>query len=97
MIVAGHITTVMGVLLSCICIFILLAIMKPSGYAAVSNTASELAKPAPGLMQNSHALMFVLFMDAIFGNVGAGSFISFMLPNTAKQDQKGETATINPE
>lgn len=97
MIAAGHITTVMGVLLSCLGVFILLAIMKPSGYTAVSQTANELSKPTPGLMENAHALMFVLFMDAVFGNVGAGSFVSFLLPNTAKQDQKGETSTINPE
>jgi hypothetical protein len=71
--------------------------MKPSGYTAVSQTANELSKPTPGLMENAHALMFVLFMDAVFGNVGAGSFVSFLLPNTAKQDQKGETSTINPE
>lgn len=97
MIAAGHITTVMGVLLSCIGVFILLAIMKPSGYMAVSHTASELSKPAPALMENSHALMFVLFMDAVFGNVAGGSFVSFLLSNTAKRDQTGETATINPE
>lgn len=97
MIAAGHITTVAGVLMSIVGVFILLAIMKPIGYATVSQTTNELAKPTPGLEGNGHALLFVLLMDAIFGNVGAGSFISFLLPNTAKQDQKGETATINPE
>lgn len=97
MVVAGHITVVMGVLLSCIVIFILLAIMHPSGYKAVSQTANELAKPTPGLSGNTHALLFILFMDAVFGNIGTGSFISLMLPATAKRDQTGETATINPE
>ncbi len=97
MIAAGHITTVMGILLSCVAIFILLAIMKPVGYATVSQTATELGKPAPALMENGHALMFILFMDAVFGNVAAGSFVSFLLSNTAKRDQTGETSTINPE
>lgn len=97
MIAAGHITTVMGVLISCAVIFILLAIIKPVGYAAVSQTTKELANPAPALQENGHALMFILFMDAVFGNVGAGSFVSFLLPNIAKQDQTGETSVINPE
>ena len=97
MIAAGHIATVMGVLISVVVVFILLAIMKPVGYATVSQTTKELAKPTPGLEGNGHALLFILIMDTIFGNVGAGSFVSFLLPNTAKSDQKGETATINPE
>ncbi len=97
MIAAGHITTVAGVLMSIVGVFILLAIMQPEGYSTVSHTATELSKPTPGLEQNGHALMFVLIMDAVFGNVGAGSFVSFLLPNTAKQDQTGETETINPE
>lgn len=96
-IAAGHITAAMGVILSCLCIFIILAIMKPIGYSDVTNTAKELAKPTPALEGSGHSLMFILFMDAVFGNIGAGSFVSFMLPNMLKSDQKGETATINPE
>jgi len=96
-IAAGHITAAMGVILSCVCIFIILAIMKPIGYSDVTTTAKELAKPAPALQGNGHTLMFILFMDAVFGNIGAGSFVSFMLPTMLKRDQKGETSTINPE
>lgn len=94
---AAIITTIMGTILSLLCIFIILAIMKPSGYADVMNTASELSKAAPALEGNGHALMFILFMNAFFGNMGFGSFISAMLPNMLKTDQSGETATINPE
>jgi hypothetical protein len=96
-IAAGHITAAMGVIISCLAIFVILAIMKPSGYSDVMATSNELAKPTPGLEGNGHALMFILFMDAVFGNIGAGSFVSFLLPNMLKSDQKGETATINPE
>lgn len=71
--------------------------MKPAGYADVINTASELAKPAPALEGNGHALMFILFMNAFLGNMGFGSFVSAMLPNMLKTDQSGETAIINPE
>lgn len=96
-IAAGHITAGMGVILSCLSIFIILAIMKPSGYADVLNTSKELARPAPALEGNGHALMLILFMDAVFGNIGAGSFVSFMLPNMLKKDQTGETSVVNPE
>lgn len=96
-IAAGHITAAMGVILACLSIFIILAIMKPIGYSDITTTARELAKPAPALQGNGHTLMFILFMDAVFGNIGAGSFVSFMLPNMLKSDQKGETSTINPE
>lgn len=92
---AGHITAVIGILLSCIIIFILLAIMHPAGYESVSPTANELAKPAAGLKGDTHALIYVLFMDAVFGNIGIGSFLSFMLPFTAKSDQTSETDTVN--
>jgi Na+/proline symporter len=94
---AAAITTIMGMVLSLLSIFIILAIMKPSGYADVVNTASELSKPAPALEGNGHALMFILFMNAFFGNLGFGIFVSAMLPNMLKTDQSGETATINPE
>jgi hypothetical protein len=93
---ASVITTVMGMILSVLCVFIILAIMKPSGYSDVANTASELAKPAPTLKGNGHPLMLILVVDAIFGNLGTGIFIAMMLPNMIKSDQSGETAVINP-
>ena len=94
---AALLTTIMGVILSILSIFIILAIMKPAGYTDVANTASELAKPAAALKGNGHVLMQILFMDAFFGNMGFGAFVSAMLPNMLKRDQTGETSTINPE
>ncbi|MEO8823527.1 MAG: hypothetical protein ABI366_08115, partial [Ginsengibacter sp.] len=69
-IVTGFTTAIVGTVISCLAIFIILAIMKPIGYREVLNTASELAKPAPGLDGNSHVLMYMLFLDAIIGNLG---------------------------
>lgn len=93
---ASVITTLTGVILSVLCIFIILAIMIPSGYSDVTNTASELTKPAPALEGNGHALLLILIMDAVLGNLGTGIFISMMLPNMLKSDQRGETAVIEP-
>jgi hypothetical protein len=89
-------TTLMGIILSVLGVLILLAIMKPSGYSDAVNTASELAKPAPALEGNGYALLLILVLDAILGNLGTGVFVSMMLPNMLKSDQTGETAVINP-
>jgi len=91
---AAIFTTIIGTVLCLLSVFIILAIMKPSGYGDVINTASELSKPAPALEGNGHALMFILFMSAFLGNMGFGSFVSAMLPNMLKTDQSGETATM---
>ncbi|MEO6894340.1 MAG: DUF4199 family protein [Ginsengibacter sp.] len=94
---AGIATTLIGIILSCLSIFIILAIMKPSAYTDVTNTALELSMPAPGLEGNGFALIMILFLDAILGNVAFGAFVAAMLTNMLKSDQTGETATINPE
>ena len=94
---AGVITTLIGIILSILSIFIILAIMEPSAYRDVINTASELARPAPALEGNGHALLLILLMDAVLGNIASGTFIAAMLTNMLKSDQTGETASINPE
>ncbi len=96
-IAAGLITAAMGVIISCLVIFIMLAIMKPSGYNDIIHTSNILAKPAPSLQGNGHALMFILFMDAVFGNIGAGAFVSFMLPTMLRNDLTGDPSTMHPK
>jgi hypothetical protein len=96
-ITASATATLIGVIISILSIFIILAIMEPSAYSDIIYTAKELAKPAPALEGNGHALLMILLFDAFLGNLGFGIFISAMLPNMLKRDQTGETATINPE
>ncbi|MEO8821431.1 MAG: hypothetical protein ABI267_01150 [Ginsengibacter sp.] len=96
-IASGMQTALIGTIISCLVLFIILAIMKPVGYAYVANTARELAKPAPALEGNGHALMLVLFMDAIFGNMGASAFVCFMLPNMLRKYKSNEPTVVNPE
>lgn len=96
-ITSGLTTALIGTIISCLAIFIILAIMKPSSYSYVANTASELAKPAPALEGSAHSLMFILFMDAVFGNMGASAFVSFMLPNMMRKYQEDKPVTINAE
>lgn len=95
-IVSGLTTSLIGTIISVLAVFIILAIMKPAGYSYVANTASELAKPTPALEGNGHALMFVLFMDAIIGNMGASSFVAFMLPNMIRK-YKDDPSIVSPK
>ena len=96
-IASGLATALIGTIISCLAIFIILAIMKPSSYSYVANTASELAKPAPALDGSAHSLMFILFMDAIFGNMCTSAFVCFMLSNMIRKYQPEEPSVISPE
>ncbi len=91
MVAAGHITSVMGIVISCVVIFLLLAIVTPHIYHVAANNSDALEKAPPTLQGNGHGLMLVLFMNAVFGNIAASSFISIVLPFTAKRFQKSDS------
>lgn len=95
-IASGMVAAIIGAIISCLAIFIILAAMKPEGYRYIANTASELAKPAPGLEGTSHVLMLMLFLDAVIGNLGASAFVAFMVPNMIRKYQD-EKPAISPE
>lgn len=95
MVASGHITAVIGILISIVIILILMAVIRPIGYDYVSSTSKALKEPAAGLKGDTHPLIYVLIMDAIFGNIGVSSFLSFILPYTSKSDQTAETATVS--
>ena len=84
MVASGHITAVIGILISCVIICILMAIIRPNGYEAVSATTKALKDPAAALQGDTHPLIYIMFADAVFGNIGISSFLSFMLPYTAR-------------
>jgi uncharacterized membrane protein len=90
MLSAGHITTAIGVIMSCILCLILMLIMVP-GYLQ-SGTADKVLQDAPANMvdDKTNGLSFMVFADAIFGNVSTGSFISIIYPFSLKRDQTKE-------
>ena len=95
MVASGHITAVIGILISVVIIFILMAIIHPNGYDTVSQTSKALKHPAAALEGDTHPLIYVLLMDAVFGNIGISSFLSFMLPYTAKSNTNPETSPVS--
>jgi hypothetical protein len=75
--IRGHVTTLLGVILSCLIALLLLFIMVPELLNTSSETSLE-AKPAQ-MDSPGQGITFTLFMDAVLGNFSTGSFISILL------------------
>ena len=91
MIFAGHITAVLGILISCLLIFIIFLLYKPGIFHVMNNNPVSLQNSPPTLQGNGHGLMLVLFLNAVIGNISASSFMSIILPFTAKKYQKSNS------
>ena len=90
MLAAGHITTVCGIVISCLLAFILFLIMVP-GYLGAGTTDKVLTgQPANTVDDKTRGLSFMVFATAIIGNIAAGSFVSIIFPFALKADQTRE-------
>lgn len=87
MVIAGHITTIAGIILSCIISFIVISIYIPGIFS--SGRADTVLQHAPAQQNDgkTKGLVLMVFMNAIIGNIVAGSFTSIMLAYTAKLNQ----------
>lgn len=87
MIAAGHITTVTGIIISIIVAIISLFIFVPDLFN--SDAADRVLQNAPAGTGTgkTHGMIFMLFMNAVIGNLVAGSVPSIILSYTAKRDQ----------
>ncbi len=92
MIVAGLITTVMGIIIACTISLVLFLLMSDISHPLQQ---ADVLNNAPPQMESGKRNQFLLslFMSAIIGNVSAGSFISIIIPYAAKRDQQGSTST----
>jgi hypothetical protein len=90
MLTAGHITTVMGIVIACLLCFILLLILVPGLLHAGPAEKVMSGAPASTVKGKTNGLAFMLFTDAIFGNVVAGSSASIIFPFVLKRDQTRE-------
>lgn len=79
---AGHLTTVFGIILSCIVAVMAVLFFSPANTGDVMSAA-----PAQTGDGATHGLVFFVFMSAIIGNFCGGSFISIIIPYTAKRNQ----------
>ena len=84
---AGHIATIIGILLSCIIAAIAVSVFIPDIFSSgLSDGALENAPSQTGTGK-THGLVFFVFMCAVIGNVAGGSFASIILPYAAKRNQ----------
>ncbi len=92
MVFAGHLTTVMGIIIACIICLVLFFLM-PAASHTVRQT-NDAVNNAPAQLQSGerNEYLLALLMSAIIGNVSAGSFISIILSYAAKRNQKGSDA-----
>jgi len=91
MLAAGHIAMGMGVVIACLLCFILLMILVP-GIFNGGNADKMLADaPANTVKDKTGGMTFMIFADAVFGNIVAGSSASIIFPFVLKKNQKNET------
>ena len=93
MIFAGHITTVMGIIISCIIGLLLVLLLAPEVFSA---SVPVLQNTPPQMKEPRHELLLTFLMNAIIGNFCGGAFISVLLPFSVKRDQTGETESKKP-
>ena len=87
MVAAGHITTVVGIIICIIVAVIALLMFVPDIFSSgPSDTVLENAPSTTGTGK-THGLVFMLFLNTIIGNLVAGSVPSIILSYTAKRDQ----------
>jgi len=90
MLTAGNITTILGVLISCLLVLILLIIFVPGlfAYGMAAKTLKD--APANTVRDKTNGLNFMIFANAIIGNISTGAFVSIIYPFALKGDQTKE-------
>lgn len=94
MLTTGHITTVAGIFLACIMCFLLLSFMVPGLFETGTTDKVLTDAPANAVDDKTNGLNFMVLMNAVIGNVSAGSFIAILFAFTAKRDQTRETTIM---
>lgn len=90
MLTAGHITTGIGIILACLFSFIMLWIFIPDIFQPGMTDKVLKSAPANTVEDKTSGLAFMVFANAIVGNVSAGSFVSIVFPFSLKGNQTKE-------
>lgn len=85
---AAHITTIMGVIISCLLVALMVLILIPSVLAHHPSSSAMLANSPAQLTGKSNGFLTICFMDAILGNVFAGFFVSILFPFSLSKNYK---------
>jgi hypothetical protein len=90
MLAAGNITTITGIIISCIASIIILAIYVPVLFHTGTTTNVLANKPANTIGGKTKGMVFMIFMDALIGNFVSGFAASIIFSFTLKRNQEGE-------
>lgn len=90
MVKAGHILTAISTVTAVVGLVILLFATGTIDIADNFETAALQHAPAQMDNDQSNHLLFVLFFDAVIGNISAGSFVSILFPFALTKMQRGE-------
>lgn len=94
MMAAGHVVTIMGIIISLIVAFIGVLIFVPSAFGMGNSNNDLLNAPRAMTRESNNGLLFILFADTILGNITAGSFASIITSYSYKRDQAKDKAKI---
>jgi hypothetical protein len=87
MVAAGHIATIVGIIVSCIVAVIALVIFIPDIFSSGTSENAMGDAPAQTGTGKTHGLVFFVFMNAVIGNFCGGSFSSILIPYSARKNQ----------
>ena len=90
MVIAGHLVVIAGILISCILAFLAIMLFIPGLFS--SGQPDTVLENAPTQNQDgkTNGMVMMIFMNAIVGNMAAGSFIALIFAYTAKFNQTSD-------
>ncbi len=86
----GEITVLLSIVLACLLSLILLLILVPGLFHSGDAGKFLSNAPATTIQGNTNGLAFMVFLNAVIGNLFAGSFVSIILPFSLKKEQRTE-------
>jgi len=97
MLIAGNLATVAGVILSVIIAWIVLFGFFPDAFSTYPKEEILSNAPATDKLTRPTDLLFMIFINSVFCNFGAGALISVMISYAGKRNQtKDKPAHLDP-
>ena len=85
----GVTVTVLGIVISCVICALLLTIMIPGLFHARPEKILT-GEPANSVPDKAHGPVYLVFFNALMGNISTGLFVCIIFPFTLKGDQTKE-------
>lgn len=87
MLMSGHLTTICGVILSVVAATLLMVAFQPGLFTPKPSDAILSNTPANAEVSRSSGWLFMIYINAIICNFGAGALISIMVSYAGKRNQ----------